>query len=242
MVYTDEGRGYGNTGASSHPNQHPVDAVPQPGENAPNHNDAAFTAGGVSSFNDGGPNGWLQNYTDPDDPNGQDQWRHLYNCLQFDVLNMVGNDTIGPNTVPGDLAGDVTFTTAAADTGNCAVFKYWPNADTDSDGIIDSLDNCPTSFNSDQLDTDGDLIGDACDNCTAIANPDQCDSNGDGFGNICDADVDNNGITNSFDLNLLRGNFGSQTAKDTDFNCNGITNSFDLMTMRNLYGQPPGPS
>jgi Concanavalin A-like lectin/glucanases superfamily/Thrombospondin type 3 repeat len=36
-------------------------------------------------------------------------------------------------------------------------------ADTDNDGILDSVDNCPTTPNPDQLDSDGNKIGDACD-------------------------------------------------------------------------------
>lgn len=36
-------------------------------------------------------------------------------------------------------------------------------ADTDSDGIADIMDNCPTVANPDQTDSDGDGIGDACD-------------------------------------------------------------------------------
>lgn len=47
-------------------------------------------------------------------------------------------------------------------------------ADTDSDGIGDTVDNCVSVANQDQLDTDGDRIGDACEtsdaNKKAVAN------------------------------------------------------------------------
>ena len=45
--------------------------------------------------------------------------------------------------------------------------------DTDGDNILDTEDNCPYTYNPDQLDTDGDGVGDACDNCPEIANPSQ---------------------------------------------------------------------
>lgn len=35
--------------------------------------------------------------------------------------------------------------------------------DADNDGILDLVDNCPTTANPDQADTDGDGIGDACE-------------------------------------------------------------------------------
>ena len=38
--------------------------------------------------------------------------------------------------------------------------------DSDSDGVFDATDNCPTVANPGQEDTDGDGIGDACDPCT----------------------------------------------------------------------------
>jgi hypothetical protein len=38
--------------------------------------------------------------------------------------------------------------------------------DSDGDGIADSEDNCPTTYNPDQADSDGDGIGDACEPIT----------------------------------------------------------------------------
>ncbi|MBL9175144.1 MAG: thrombospondin type 3 repeat-containing protein [Verrucomicrobiales bacterium] len=43
-----------------------------------------------------------------------------------------------------------------------------PPPDTDSDGVPDAIDNCPTTYNPGQEDTDGDGIGDACDVIHAI--------------------------------------------------------------------------
>ncbi len=35
--------------------------------------------------------------------------------------------------------------------------------DSDGDGVIDSLDNCPLVYNPSQADSDGDGVGDACE-------------------------------------------------------------------------------
>jgi hypothetical protein len=60
---------------------------------------------------------------------------------------------------------------------SCSVLE----ADTDADGVADSIDNCPTVPNGpaqagvagvgNQTDTDGDGVGDACDNCVYVSNP-----------------------------------------------------------------------
>ncbi|WP_226661166.1 PHB depolymerase family esterase [Microbulbifer aggregans] len=83
-------------------------------------------------------------------------------------------------------------------------------ADTDGDGIEDTLDNCPNTANAGQEDNDGDGIGNACDstpdgepldsdgdgvndsvdNCPAVANAGQEDNDGDGIGNACDSTPD----------------------------------------------------
>lgn len=83
------------------------------------------------------------------------------------------------------------------------------SADTDSDGIPDTGDNCVNVANPNQADSDGDGTGDACetspapapqtpadtdsdgvpdteDNCPSVANQDQADSDDDGTGDACD--------------------------------------------------------
>ncbi|WP_109832704.1 thrombospondin type 3 repeat-containing protein [Reichenbachiella versicolor] len=71
--------------------------------------------------------------------------------------------------------------------------------DQDEDGIEDTIDNCPSTPNPDQLDENSDGIGDVCeidtdldgiydyaDNCPEIANEDQADFDSDGIGDTCD--------------------------------------------------------
>ncbi len=92
------------------------------------------------------------------------------------------------------------------------------SCDTDTDGILNELDNCPVIANPQQLDADDDGIGDVCDttpgcgggcgqslcegqtdsdhdfyadavdNCPALCNGYQHDADSDGAGDVCDAD------------------------------------------------------
>lgn len=115
LVYTNEIRGYGNSGVSGAPAQSPVDSQPEPGPGGPtagqvsefpNLDDAAFTAAaGDSHYSDAGA-GYLDNYEDPTSEDGL--WHHAHDCLSFDVVKMDG-DGIGPDTAPGDLVADVRF-------------------------------------------------------------------------------------------------------------------------------------
>ena len=78
-----------------------------------------------------------------------------------------------------------------------------PNAlykerDTDSDGIINSIDNCPVQSNQNQSDSNSNGIGDVCDdydydgvstymdNCPVDVNQNQSDVDKDGIGDVCD--------------------------------------------------------
>jgi alpha-tubulin suppressor-like RCC1 family protein len=100
--------------------------------------------------------------------------------------------------------------------------------DNDIDGIADSVDNCPTVPNADQVDTNNDGEGDACDpdddgdgdldgsdNCPLIANADQANTDGDSQGDACDPDDDNDGILDGADNCPLTAN-ADQADADED--------------------------
>ena len=96
--------------------------------------------------------------------------------------------------------------------------------DADGDGVVDAVDNCPATQNSNQLNTDGDTRGDACDNCSLIANPTQADCNNDGVGDACEIaagapDCNANTIPDSCEL-------AAGTA--VDCNTNTIPDSCDI--------------
>ncbi|NPU91032.1 MAG: hypothetical protein HPY82_03895 [Gammaproteobacteria bacterium] len=114
-------------------------------------------------------------------------------------------------------------------------FNY-QKPDSDSDGISDDMDNCPSVANADQLDENGNGRGDVCeggsggdsdndgvldanDNCPMVPNADQTDTDMDGFGDACDsgggatlADADSDGVIDSQDA--FPNNAGEQ--RDTD--------------------------
>lgn len=57
--------------------------------------------------------------------------------------------------------------------------------DSDSDGVQNIIDKCPSVANASQTDSDADGIGNSCDNCASVFNPYQTDINSDGIGNAC---------------------------------------------------------
>jgi hypothetical protein len=119
LTYTDEAHGYGNAGTDDPPAQSPLDARPQPGNQTPTLNDAAFTV--EDEFQD---RNHVDNYEDPSSKSGN--WEFHFNCLSFKVLSMAGDDA-GPDSGPGvggDLVGEVKVTTAKG----CAAFDYGKGA------------------------------------------------------------------------------------------------------------------
>ncbi len=102
-----------------------------------------------------------------------------------------------PNDEIGDYDDNVKTKILTTDCGTKFIV-FW-DFDWDDDGIWNWWDNCPRTFNPDQMDSDGDGIGDVCeedsdgdgiiddiDNCPDTPNPDQMDSDGDGLGDACE--------------------------------------------------------
>ncbi len=108
------------------------------------------------------------------------------------------------------------------------------NNDPDGDGIISSLDNCPTTYNPLQEDYDSDGVGDSCDNCLLTVNPAQEDFDSDAVGDSCDnciefanalqEDLDADGVGDSCD-NCLQVPNPLQEDSDLD----GIGDSCDVI-------------
>ncbi|MDO8581809.1 MAG: thrombospondin type 3 repeat-containing protein [bacterium] len=91
----------------------------------------------------------------------------------------------------------------------CTTLPSDSTADPDGDSIPARSDNCPTTYNKDQLDSDRDGVGDLCDLCPRddkndadhdgkCANEDSCPSV---FNN--GRDVNDNGIYDECDTNIL---------------------------------------
>lgn len=89
--------------------------------------------------------------------------------------------------------------------------------DQDSDGILDTVDNCSLASNSEQIDTDHD-----------------------GYGNRCDPDFDQNSVVNFSDLAYLKSKFFG-TDSLADLNSDGVVNFGDLAILKAYFFLPPGP-
>lgn len=108
-------------------------------------------------------------------------------------------DSDSPVSLVTAEAGDLSYVTDVVHaTMSMAVNPQYKLADTDSDGVPDAMDKCPSIADPKQEDLDGNGIGDACedfdhdgiintkDNCPDKPNVSQADADGDGIGDVCD--------------------------------------------------------
>jgi len=97
---------------------------------------------------------------------------------QRDLLRYDGNF----NTEPADPAGTMSFFFDGDDMGGLTgetIQALAVDPDSDGDGLVDRIDNCPDDANPGQEDDDGDGIGDVCDQC--FGRPDELCVCGDGI-------------------------------------------------------------
>ena len=90
--------------------------------------------------------------------------------------------------------------------------------DFDADGVPDSLDNAPETYNPEQVDTDGDM-----------------------YGNACDADFNNDGNVGFWDYHLFKQAYGSSEGDpnwnpDTDMTGDGNVGFSDYYYFKARYG------
>lgn len=96
-------------------------------------------------------------------------------------------------------------------------------------------------------DEDSDGVLDFLDNCLSVPNPDQRDTNNDGVGNPCDPDLDNNGVVDVPDLNIIRRAFFTLPPMlnwnpDADFDGDDFVGFADMAMLADAMDQKPGPS
>jgi len=75
-----------------------------------------------------------------------------------------GLDSLDPSDAGEDPDGDGASNLQEYDQGSDP-----QSPDTDSDAVLDGVDNCPLTLNGDQLDADNDGVGDGCDADSGVA-------------------------------------------------------------------------
>ena len=138
----------------------------------------------------------------------------------------------------------------------CSFFPG-PADDLDDDGIANSIDNCPGTWNPSQAnmdpqvegsypegdacdpDLDGDLLSDNDDNCLWIPNADQANADGDLVGDVCDA------CPNDYQGDIALSHWNDPVIGDVfqvitaDGDADGIPDACDDDGIAALDGSPP---
>jgi len=147
-------------------------------------------------------------------------------------LHPMGLLAFGVNPDAGDALG--TIVSASPDR---------LSIDADGDGVVDGLDNCPTTYNPDQTDSDGDGIGNVCesggdegDECTdcLLCVEIDCDLNGTLLGE--GPDYDQNGTVDDDDVYIMMLAWDYPGGR-CDLNEDGIVDILDLEILMQDYGQ-----
>ena len=136
----------------------------------------------VEANNDDGVGMWIE--VARHDTHGGLEWR-LANIYEADLIaaGITPTDRMRFRFTAND-AEPQSIVEAGIDGFRVNVLVCVDNTDTDVDGVVDAIDNCPEVYNPGQDDADGDGIGDAC--CCVLR-----------------GDVDGSGARNVSDLTYL---------------------------------------
>ncbi|SIR31742.1 thrombospondin type 3 repeat-containing protein [Maribacter ulvicola] len=152
------------------------------------------------------------------------------------TINMMNDQITGIDLSAlsdGTITLSFSLTDAYNNIGNTVTDTAIKGTDSDNDGIADSLDNCPSTSNTDQIDTDNDGKGDMCDtdddndgtldseDAFPLDNTENTDTDGDGTGDNADTDDDNDGTLDSEDA------FPLDNTEDTDTDGDGTGDNAD---------------
>jgi M6 family metalloprotease-like protein len=114
------------------------------------------------------------------------QWWYPYETRKGALFSSEtpGQTTFGPTTVPNSdgYTAPTGLTVIVDSIVGDHLFVRITQKDTDEDGIIDRLDQCPLDAGN---DADGDALCANADNCPNVSNPLQQDANHDGIGDAC---------------------------------------------------------
>jgi len=111
------------------------------------------------------------------------------------------------------------------------------NNDTDEDGVANSEDNCPDTYNPDQADIDSDGAGDACDACDNVNVYVVGNINGDVEDSAPVIDVID--VLYLLDL-IIADEFPGCTGEVADFTGDGIVNYLDAIFLAQYILNPDG--
>lgn len=110
-------------------------------------------------------------------------WVSIYNKSSDAVWYWVEANEFGNESAQYTKGNPFGWGVSGADRSFQLVGNTAPEQDIDGDTIHDDIDNCPETYNPDQIDTDGDGFGDACDD----------DVEDEGPGKTCSDGIDNDG-------------------------------------------------
>ena len=163
----------------------------------------------------------------------------------------LGYDPLDPDTLPDgvldgeeDLDGDLL-----SNAHEISIYESAPlNPDSDADGLLDGEE---ANLGTDPLraDTDDDGLPDSVDNCPTLPNPQQEDTDGDGAGDACDpiipcfGDLDGDDVVGLSDLSIQLAHFGTlagATPDDGDLDGDEDVDLTDLSLLLAVFGSACG--